>query len=52
MEEKIMKKVVSLKAAMYEKQYKEFYSRPENREISKHVFMKCDVRISKSIKIS
>jgi hypothetical protein len=43
------KKVVSIEVI---RQYKEFYSKPENRELSKHVFMKCDIRIEKITKIS
>jgi hypothetical protein len=46
------KKVISFKGALYEKQYREFFKKPENRNLSKSVFLKCDVRIEKSNKIS
>jgi hypothetical protein len=41
-EEGIMAKVVSLKAKKYEMQYKEFYSKPENRNLRSVWFSQVD----------
>jgi len=46
-----MEKVVSFKAAKYEKQYKEFYTNVTNRQLSLTCFFKADV-VSKNTKIS
>jgi hypothetical protein len=48
MEEKDMKKVISIKSAKYERMYKEFFANVNNQELSKSVFFKCDVRIEKA----
>lgn len=47
-----MEKVVSLKKVRIEKQYRDFYSKLENYNLSRNVFFKCDVVEPKKVRIS